>query len=127
MRITVDEARQYFAHPSQQVLGITPDNLPGDPFEYWADGPVCGVVHLAPFPGVWMVHVAVKPEGLGVAGKHALRLLHEFWNERKPQRLIGWTPRRFRHAVAMNRRIGFVEDGILPLPDGEVVMFGWRP
>lgn len=127
MRITVDEAREYFAHPSQQVYGITPDTLPDEPFEYWADGPVCGVAHLAPFPNVWMVHIACKPEGWGKATGHTRKLLHEFWNDRKPARIIGWTPAKFRHAVAMNRRLGFVEDGRLPLPDGDVIMFGWRP
>lgn len=127
MRISVDEAREYFAHPSQQVFGITPDSLPGDPFEYWADGPLCGIGHMAPFPNVWMVHFGAKPEGRGALIPHGKRLLHEFWAAKQPARIIGWTPVRFRHALALSRRVGFVTDGILPLPDGDVVMGGWRP
>lgn len=127
MRITVDEAREYFAHPSQQVYGITPDTLPDEPFEYWASGPLCGCAHPAPYRDVWMVHFAAKPEGMGQLIPHARALMHEFWDAKKPARLIGWTPVRFRAALAFVRRVGFVEDGILPLPDGEVVMSGWRP
>lgn len=74
-----------------------------------------------------MVHVACKPEGWGKAAGHTKKLLNEFWEEKRPARVIGWTPAKFRHAVAMNRRLGFVEDGRMPLPDGEVIMFGWRP
>lgn len=127
MRITVDEAREYFAHPSQQVFGLTPDCLPDEPFEYWADGPVCGIAHNAPYPGVWMVHFGVKPEGWGSVAAHGKRLLHEFWEVKQPERIIGWTPVKFRHARALARRVGFEEDGILPLPSGDVVMSGWRP
>lgn len=127
MRITVEKAREFFTHPSQQLYGVMPDNLPDEGFEYWADGPVCGVAHQAPYPGVWMVHIACKPEGRGNAEKHTRNLLNEFWNDKKPDRLIGWTPARFRHAVALNRRLGFKEDGRLPMPDGDVIMFGWRP
>ena len=126
MRITVAAARAYFAHPSQQVFGITPDSLPDEPFEYWADGPICGVFHLAPFPNVWMLHFAAKPEGFGHLVEPSKRVLREFWNEKKPERIVGWTPARFSGAVALTRRVGFVEDGRLPLPSGEVIMSGWR-
>lgn len=109
------------------MFGITPDSLPGDPFEYWADGDLCGVAHLAPHPGVWMVHFAAKPEGRGHLVASARRLLAELWEARQPKRVIGWTPVRLRAAVAFSKRVGFVTDGILPLPDGDVVMGGWRP
>lgn len=126
MRISVDAAREYFAHPSQQVFGITPDTLPDDPFEYWADGPVCSIVHMAPHPGVWMCHLTVKPEGWGKAIPHAKALLREFWEERQPKRLIGWTPSHLRAAVAFTRRVGFVEDGRMNLGDYEIIMSGYR-
>lgn len=125
MRITVDEAREYFAHPSQQVFGIKPEYLPGDPFEYWADGPLCGVVHPSFWPRVWVVHFAAKPEGWGHVTEPAKRLLREFWEEKQPDRLIGWTPANLRGALALTRRVGFIEDGRLPLPGGDVVMSGW--
>lgn len=127
MRITVDEARGFFAHASQQVFGITPDTLPGAPFEYWADGPLCGVAHPAPCARVWMVHFAVKPAGWGHLTEPARRLLVEFWNAKQPERIIGWTPERLRAALALARRAGFVEDGRLPLESGAVIMSGWRP
>ena len=127
MRVGVEAARPYFAHPSQQVMGITPETLPGEPFEYWAEGPLCIVAHQVPHPGLWMVHFAAKPEGRGRLIEPAKRLLHEIWADKQPKRLIGWTPVRFRAACAAIRRVGFVTDGILPLPDGDVVMSGWRP
>lgn len=121
MRITVDEARPYFAHPSQQTFGVTPETLPDDPFEYWADGPVCGVFHLAPWPGVWMAHHAVKPEGWGHLDKHAEAIMREFSEEKQPVAIIGWTDKRNRAALAFARRIGFREGGDLPF-----VMTVWR-
>lgn len=72
-----------------------------------------------------MVHFAVKPEGRGVALPHAKALLHEFWEDREPMRIIGWTPSNLRAAIAFARRAGFVEDGRMPLPNGELIMSGW--
>ena len=126
MKISVDAAREYFSHPSQQVLGITPDALPDDGFDYWADGALCVVAHIAPHPGLLMVHFAAKPEGRGFLVPSGRRILREIWEEKRPKRLIGWTPVRFRAACAFASRLGFETDGILPLPDGDVVMSGWR-
>lgn len=126
MRITVDEAREYFAHPSQQLYGVTPENLPGEPFEYWAKGGICGVFHPAPATGVWMVHFAAMPSEWGRLVEPSREVLRAFWDEKKPQRIVGWTPASLRAAVALSRRVGFVEDGRLPLPDGEIIMSGWR-
>ena len=122
----MDEARAYFAHPSQQLFGITPDNLPGEPFEYWAQGGICGVMHQMPAPGVWMVHIAAMPGHWGHLVADARAALREFWEEKHPARIVGWTPARLRAAVAFSRRVGFEEDGRLPLPDGEIIMSGWR-
>lgn len=74
-----------------------------------------------------MVHFAAKPEGMGALVPHAKALMREFWEAKQPERLIGMTPVRLRAAVAFVRRVGFVQDGILPLPDGDVVVSGWRP
>ena len=125
MRITVDAARGYFRHPSQRVLETTPDNLPDVGFEYWASGPLCIVFHPSLYPDVWMGHTAAKPEGWGLLVPHAKKLINEFWDEKMPHRIIGWTPEKNRAALAFVRRAGFVVDGRLPLPGGAVIMSGW--
>lgn len=126
MRITVDAAREYFAHPSQQLYGVTPDALPDDPFEYWAKDGICGVFHPAPAENVWMVHFAAKPEFWGRLVTPSREILAAFWAEKTPQRIVGWTPVNLRAALALSRRVGFVEDGRLPLPGGDIIMSGWR-
>lgn len=127
MRITVEQARGFFVDPSQQIMGITPEKLPEAGFEYWAQGAVCWAFHLAPWPGVWMAHFAMKPEGWGRSVEDARAVLCEFWAEKKPGRLIGWTPASNRAALAFTRRLGAVRDGVLPMPDGEIIMQGWAP
>lgn len=108
-------------------MGTHPDTLPdGDEFQYWACGPICGVFHRALWPGVWMAHHGCKPAGWGEAAKHACAGLAAFWAAENPERIIGWTERRNRAALAFARRVGFVEDGIMPLPTGDVVLQGWR-
>lgn len=127
MRISLDEAREYWAHPSQQIMGATPENLPGDPFQYWAEGPVCTVFHPTFWPGVWMGHYAVKPEAWGHAVEPARRLMAAFWEAEAPSRIIGWTPASNRMALSFARRLGFVQDGAMPLNDETVIMQGWVP
>lgn len=65
--LTVDEARPYFDDPTQLrgAMLESADDLPEDGFEYWASGPICGVFHPFAWPGVWMVHYAVKREDGG--------------------------------------------------------------
>ncbi len=125
MKITVDEAREYFAHKSQQLGGITPETLPDEGFFYYADGHVCGVFHRAAWPGVFMAHYGVKPEGWGNTVKPALNILNEFWDEHGPERIIGWTAADNKRALSLARRLGFVRDGEIPLPSGNVIMQGW--
>ena len=124
MRITVDEAREYFSHPSQRRFGLDPKDLP-EGLEYWARGNVCGVFHAAFWPGVWMGHFGVKREGLGEYVDDARCVLDEFSQTLRPARVIGWIEEGNRAAIAFVRRIGFSEDGSMDLPGGGVVMFGW--
>lgn len=127
--IGVAEAREFFAHPSQlRASGIeSPDDLPETGFEYWACGPICGAFHMTAWPGVWMAHYGAKPEGWGRLVPHARACLHAFAAARRPLRIVGWTSAGNRHAVAFARRIGFEEDGRMPLPGGDVILSGWRP
>ncbi len=127
MRITVDEARKYYAHPSQCILGASPEKLPEDGVEYWAQGPLCLTFHRAAWPGVYMVHCAAMPEGRGRLVEPGLALLRGFWDEKQAVRIIGWTPKSCRAAVAFARRCGFVEDGRFPVKDDEIIMQGWVP
>lgn len=122
----MDEARAYFAHPSQQLYGVTPENLPDEPFEYWAKDGICGVFHPAPAARVWMVHFAAKPECWGHLVAPSREVLAAFWAAKNPERIVGWTPVHLRAALALSRRVGFVEDGRLPLLSGEIIMSGWR-
>lgn len=129
LKITAQEARQYFADPTQLrgAMLTSADDLPEDGFEYWADGPICGVFHRTAWPDVWMAHYGVKRDGWGRLVEPARRILRAFWGYHRPERIIGWTDSRNRAALAFARRIGFVEDGRMELDGYAVVMTGWRP
>ena len=122
MRIPVDAARSYWAHPSQQIMGITPEALPDDGVEYWAEGDVCLGFHRAHWPDVWMVHIAVKPPAWGKTQAPVQRLLAAFWNDKQPLRIIAWVQDSNRSTLALARRCGFADDGAFP----GVRMIGWR-
>lgn len=125
MRITTDQAREYFADPSQHIMGITPESLPeADDFMWFARGDICVVFHLAPHPNIYMAHFAVKPEGRGKSDGDAKDILSHFWQTMSPDAIIGWTPAECRHAIAFAKRIGFRTDGFLA---GKIVMQSWRP
>lgn len=121
MRITVEAARAYFTHPSQQVLGANPETLPDEGCEYWADGPVCLIFHGTAHPDVWMVHLAVKPEGRGGAVEPAQRLLRAFWGAHAPRCIVAWIQDHRRAAVAFAKRVGMRETGRIP----GTVMMDW--
>jgi len=127
VKITVEQARDFFRHPSQQLGGIKPEYLPEEGFEYWAEGPVCGVFHKMPWPGVWGAHYGVDPAGWGRLLAPAKSVLRQFWDAHDCSRIIGWTPKSNRRAVAFARRLGFVVDGEMPAGDEIVVMQGWTP
>lgn len=121
MKITADEARAYFAHPSQRRMGLDPQDLP-DWAEYRASGPVCLIFHQAPWPNVWMVHVGVKPEGWGHIAGPTKQLLAEFRHEQRATRIVAWIEDKNRAAIALARRCGFETDGAFP----GVIMMGWQ-
>lgn len=128
MKITVHEARAFFAHPSQLIQGLTsPDDLPEDGLTYYANGPICGAFHPMPWPGVWMAHYGVKPEGWGRLIQPAREILTRFAADHDAYRVVGWTLASNRAACAFARRLGFTEDGRMPSPDGEIIMTGWKP
>ena len=124
MRIGVEEARQYWAHASQQKGSmLSPEDLPCTPdFQYWAHDGVCGVFHLAPWPGVWMGHYGIKPEMWGKAVGPARRVIEDFRNANSPDLIVGWTHEGNRAALSFARRLGFVETGRMNLPTGAVIM-----
>lgn len=124
-QLTAAEAGEYFSHPSQQKwAGIKPEDLKDDGFLYWADGPVCGVFHDMPWPGLVMAHYGVKPEGWGQCVPHARAILKHVWADLSPVRIVGWTPESNRAALAFAKRLGFEIDGRMDLPSGAVIMQG---
>lgn len=109
-------------------MGCNPDDLPGgDAFHYWAAGPVCGVFHRHIWPGVWMVHIGVKPEAWGAADRFAKAGLAAFWADQRPEAVVAWVQDKNRAVLAFMRRVGFQADGVLRMPSGDVNMQSWRP
>lgn len=128
MRISREEGLTYLAHPSQ-LRGHrlqSPADVPWEGFEYWADGPVCLIFHQGPWEGVWMVHVAVRPEGWGKVDVATLGLLKAFAQTHGARRIIAWMDSRNRAVLAFAKRLGFVEDGRMRVGETEVVMQGWE-
>lgn len=108
-------------HPSQQVQGITPDCLPEEGCEYWADGPVCMLFHATAAQRVWMVHLAVLPEARGRLVAPALRVLRGFWGHHQPHLIVAWIEETRRPAIAFAKRLGAREHGRIP----GTVMLDW--
>ena len=128
MRIMASEARAYFDHETQRRAGmIDPQDLHDDGIEYFAEGGICGAFHRAHWLGVWMAHYGVKPNAWGSLVAPARAVLSEFWDDKKPDLVIGWTDEKNRAAIAFARRIGFIENGRMTLPSGAVIMQEWRP
>lgn len=124
MRITVDQAREYWGDKSQQDKSmIFPDDLPDDEaFQYWAIDGVCGVFHRAAWPGVWMAHYGVKETAWGKTVDAAKSVIGEFWAAESPEAIIGWTAETNRQALSFAKRLGFKENGRMMLKSGAVVM-----
>lgn len=128
-RVSVEVAREYFAHPSQLKGSYldSAEDLPAEGAQYWANGDVLGIFHIAPWPGVWMGHYAVKPTAWGNAVRPARAILNAFQDAERPDLIMGWTPAHNRAAVAFVRRLGFVEHGRFSVPEGEIIEQSWRP
>ncbi len=113
-QIDVDEAREFFVHPSQWK-SARPDELPTDGVVYWASGPVCGVFRDFSLPGVLDAHCGVKPEGWGHTVDHARAILQAVWSAYSPRLIVALTPADNRATLAFNRRCGFARQGDLPI------------
>lgn len=124
--ISPEDASVYFADKSQQLFGISPDALPGAPFEYWADGPLLGIFYPGPVIGVWMVHLAAKPSGYGHLVPRAHNILRDFSEQRGYPTVMGWTPSRLRAAIALAKRVGFKVMGEFKAAGEEFTVTTWR-
>lgn len=126
--VTVDEARAFWAHPSQHEGGFTEADLPAVGVEYVACGPICCAFRPGPWPGVVMADYGARPEGWGRLDDPGRAILFAFWGARLPAAIMGWTDSRKRAALAFSRRLGFERVGQIHLEGGrEVVMQVWRP
>lgn len=122
MRVTVDEAREYFAHPSQHAFGMTEKDLPED-YTYYATGGVCLAFHSVLWPGVWACHVGVRPEAWGHTVRPSKALLRAFWVDMDPKAIIFAINANNRAAVSLAERVG----GTLAGSFGGLVVMEWRP
>ena len=121
MRIGLETARAYWSHPSQHAYGMTEANLTRD-FEYRATSYVCLAFHPVMIPGVYGVHIGVKPQAWGHTVDPVRHLLKGFWADYQPWRVVAWIGNQHRQAASLARRTGFIEDGQFP----GFKMYGWR-
>lgn len=112
-RVGVDVAREFFEHPSQW-RSARPEQLPESGMAYYISGPICGVFHDVPWPGVIGAHCGVKPEGWGQIVPHAKAILHRVWDDFAPALIVAWTDKGNRATLAFNKRCGFVVHGEMP-------------
>lgn len=126
MKITVEAAREYFAHPSQLRHSMieAPEDLP-DWATYYAIGGVCGGFHPGHWSGLLMGHIGVKPHAWGHVTADARAVLGEAWAAENPERIAGWVKDSNRPMQALCRRLGMEIDGHLPLAE-PVTLYGWR-
>ena len=126
MIVKANEARAFFAHPSQHKCGLDPADLHDNGIEYRAENGVCLAFHASFWPTVWMVHIGVMPSVWGKVDAPCKRILTAFQAEKQAERIIAWIPSSNRAALALARRLGFENDGALPLPGEGITMIGWR-
>lgn len=111
MRITVDEAREYFAHPTQQrASGVTPDQLPDD-LQYWSKAGVCVAFNRGHWPDVWGSHIAVIPTAWGDTVEPTKAILAAFHAAENPASIMAWVDTTNRALMSFTRRVGYIEVG----------------
>ena len=126
MRITVEAARKFFLHPSQQVEGITPDNLPPEAI-YYAQGDVCLIFHGAPWHDTYFVHCAALPRGWGGLDDDTRAVLRQFAEDFSATRIVAWIPGKNRAVSAFANRVGFKRCGGIEMPDNTLEFWEWSP
>jgi hypothetical protein len=123
-QISAAEARQYFWHPAQLVGDGSVADMRDDGFVYFEQDGVCGAFHDVPWPRIIAAHVGALRSAWGRALAPALAILRYVWGLYQPARIVIWVQQKNRAAVAFAKRLGFVADGLVPLPE-PVVMMGW--
>ena len=88
-----------------------------------------GLLHPAPFDGVWFCHHAIPRARWGERAFIATRamLLHFFDGftiDPPVRRVVGWTMKSNRLSVRFGLRLGFVIDGEMPFDGDAIVMLG---
>lgn len=106
---------------------VHPDQLTDDGFEYYALDGVCGVFHPAMWWGLYMAHYGVLPSAWGRTTEPGKAILRQFWEDRQPEKIIGWTDSRNRAALSYARRLGFREYARLKLSESTIVQQEWTP
>ena len=119
MRITLEDAAKYWAHPSQRQDGGLPDWA-----AYYAQDGVCIMLHPMPGVGVFMAHIGVEPRAWGHVTQPCKALLAEAMADLGAERFVTWIDENNRAVVALCRRIGAELDGRLPLAS-PILMYGW--
>lgn len=124
MKISVEDARKYWEHPTQHCRGCTGDDLQ-EWADYWADGPVCIMTYEVTWPGVLTAHIGVLPEAWGNAVEPVKRLLEEIWHEQGPERITAHMEEKNRLACKLVERAGAEIDGRMPISGGTIIQYGW--
>jgi hypothetical protein len=126
-QLTRQEAVEYWGDPSQQLYGLTLEDLPEPGFmQYFAVNNLAAMVHASWWPGVYMFHIGVKPEGRGNLREESLELLNGVTDYYGAQALTTWVPSDNRAARAMAVRTGLTLDGVTRLNNLDLYLFSWR-
>ena len=108
MKVTRDEARNWWEHPTQH-RGLDLNNMPD--LAYYADGPACLGVQIGFWPGTIVIHLGVKPEGWGKLVPHITKLVAEAAEDLSATRVQAWVYSTNRAVVRLALRCGFTLDG----------------
>ena len=117
-RLTAQEAKPFFWHDRHG------DITESDWMDFRACDGVCGAFHAHLWPGVYMGHLGVRKDARGRADEAAGAILQAYALETGAERIIGWIDERNRAALAMCKRLGFQQDGVLAMRN-PVIMLGY--